>query len=371
MKIGVPAEIKTQEYRVGLTPAGVMELAQHGHDVVVQRGAGNGAGFSDDSYMAAGARLVATAFDVFAHAELIVKVKEPQASEWPLLQPHHTLFTYLHLAASRALTDALIASGATCIAYETVTDAQGRLPLLAPMSEVAGRLAVQAGSRFLEAPQGGRGVLLGGVAGVMPARVLVLGAGVVGLNAARMAMGLGAQVSVIDKSLARLQFIDEQFNGRIHTQYSTRQALVDALPQTDLLIGAVLIPGASAPRLITRALLALMRAGSVFVDVAIDQGGCSETSRATTHDQPVYVEAGVVHYCVANIPGAVPFTSTQALTHATLPYVLALANSGTRAALQGDAGLRDGANVMLGQLCNDAVAQSFGINAVSVTSLLV
>jgi alanine dehydrogenase len=371
MKIGVPAEIKTQEYRVGLTPAGVMELVQHGHDVMVQCDAGNGAGFSDASYVAAGASLGATAADVFAHGELIVKVKEPQPLEWPLLQPHHTLFTYLHLAASRALTDALIASGATCIAYETVTDIHGRLPLLAPMSEVAGRMAVQAGARFLEAPQGGRGVLLGGVAGVMPARVLVLGAGVVGLNAARMAMGLGAQVSVVDKSLARLQSIDEQFGGRIHTQYSTRQALIDALPQTDLLIGAVLIPGASAPRLITRELLALMRAGSVFVDVAIDQGGCSETSRATTHDKPVYVEAGVVHYCVGNIPGAVPFTSTQALTHATLPFVLALANFGTRAALQNNAGLRAGANVMRGQLCNDAVAQSFAISAVEVTSLLV
>jgi alanine dehydrogenase len=371
MKIGVPAEIKTQEYRVGLTPAGVMELAQHGHDVMVQRGAGKGAGFSDDSYVAAGARMGATASDVFAHAELIVKVKEPQPSEWLLLQPQHILFTYLHLAASRVLTDALIASGATCIAYETVTDAQGRLPLLAPMSEVAGRMSVQAGARFLEAPQGGRGVLLGGVAGVMPARVLVLGAGVVGLNAARMAMGLGAQVSVIDKSLARLQAIDEQFGGRIHTQYSTRQALIDALPQTDLLIGAVLIPGASAPRLVTRELLALMRPGSVFVDVAIDQGGCSETSRATTHDKPVYVEAGVLHYCVANIPGAVPFTSTQALTHATLPYVLALANSGVRTALQNNAGLRAGANVMRGQLCNEAVAQSFGMPAVAVTSLLV
>lgn len=371
MKIGVPAEIKTQEYRVGLTPAGVMELVQHGHDVMVQRGAGVGAGFADESYVAAGARLGAGAAEVYAHGELIVKVKEPQSVEWPLLQPRHTLFTYLHLAASRTLTDALVASGATCIAYETVTDAQGRLPLLAPMSEVAGRMSVQAGARFLEAPQGGRGVLLGGVAGVMPARVLVIGAGVVGLNAARMAMGLGAQVSVIDKSLARLQVVDELFDGRIHTQYSTRQALIDALPQTDLLIGAVLIPGATAPRLVTRELLGLMRPGSVFVDVAIDQGGCSETSRATTHDNPVYVDAGVVHYCVANIPGAVPFTSTQALTHATLPYVLALANSGVRAALQGNAGLRAGANVMRGQLCSEAVAQSFGLNAVAVTSLLV
>jgi len=371
MRIGVPAEVKTQEYRVGLTPAGVRELTHHGHEVMVQKAAGKGAGFSDDQYVAAGATLGDTAADVFDGAELIVKVKEPQAAEWPLLKPHHTLFTYLHLAASRSLTDALIATSATCIAYETVTDTNGRLPLLAPMSEVAGRMAVQAGARFLEAPQGGRGILLGGVTGVLPARVLVLGAGVVGVNAARMAMGLGAQVSIVDRYLPRLQQIDEQFGGRIQTVYSTQQAIAELLPQTDLLIGAVLIPGASAPRLLTSALLRTMREGSVFVDVAIDQGGCSDTSRATTHDDPVYRQDGVIHYCVANIPGAVPYTSTQALTHATLPYVLMLANNGVSNALKNNAGLRNGLNVKQGKLCSEAVAQSFNLPVTSVTSLLV
>ena len=371
MKIGVPAEIKTQEYRVGLTPAGVRELVHHGHAVMVQKQAGRGAGFTDEHYAAAGALLADTAADVFDFAELIVKVKEPLAVEWPLLKPGHTLFTYLHLAASRRLTDALLASSATCIAYETVTDANGRLPLLAPMSEVAGRMAVQAGAHFLEAPQGGRGILLGGVTGVLPARVLVLGAGVVGVNAARMAVGLGAQVSIVDRYLPRLQQIDEQFGGRVQTVYSTQHAIADLLPQTDLLIGAVLVPGASAPRLITPALLRTMREGSVFVDVAIDQGGCSDTSRPTTHDDPVYTQEGVIHYCVANIPGAVPYTSTQALTHATLPYVLTLANAGVNNALKASAGLRNGLNIARGTLCNEAVAQSFGLPVTPATSLLV
>lgn len=371
MKIGVPAEIKTQEYRVGLTPAGVRELVHHGHTVMVQKGAGKGAGFDDAQYTAAGAVLGASAQDVFTFAELIVKVKEPQAVEWPLLKPHHTLFTYLHLAASRVLTDALIATGATCIAYETVSDTFGRLPLLSPMSEVAGRMAVQAGARFLEAPQGGSGMLLGGVTGVLPAHVLVLGAGVVGINAARMAMGLGARVSIVDRYLPRLQQLDEQYGGRLQTVYSTQQAIAHLLPQTDLLIGAVLIPGASAPRLITAPLLRTMPKGSVFVDVAIDQGGCSDTSRATTHDNPVYTQEGVIHYCVANIPGAVPHTSTQALTHATLPYVLMLANAGVETALKSNTGLRNGLNVMRGKLCNEAVAHSFGLEAAQATSMLV
>ena len=361
MDIAVPKEIKNHEYRVGMTPGGVRELVRAGHRVRVQTGAGDGVGFSDEQYVAAGAGLVADVAELFAGAELIVKVKEPQPEEYRRLKPGQVLFTYLHLAPDEAQTKGLLASGCTAIAYETVTDAQGGLPLLAPMSEVAGRMAVQAGAHCLEKAQGGRGVLLGGVPGVPPARVLVLGGGVVGINAARMAMGLGADVTIFDKSLPRLTQLDAIYGPGIKTQYSTADAIEAELPHADLVIGAVLIPGASAPKLVTREMLKKLPQGAVLVDVAIDQGGCFETSKPTTHQQPTFEVDGVVHYCVANMPGGVARTSTLALTNATLPFVQALANKGWRGALNDDAHLARGLNVHNGKVVYQAVAEAHGL----------
>ena len=358
MRIGTPKEIKVQEYRVGLTPAGVGELVAHGHEVLIETGAGTGIGFDDEAYRKRGAQIVDSADALFDQVELIVKVKEPQPLECARLRPHHSLFTYLHLAPDRTQAEGLIRSGCTAIAYETVLDAHGGLPLLAPMSEVAGRMAVQAGAHALEKAQGGAGVLLGGVPGVMPAQVLVLGGGVVGSNAARIAMGMGARVTVLDRSLARLKQLDDQFGGRLNTLYSTRDAIAEQLQLADLVIGAVLVPGAAAPRLVSRAQLRQMKRGAVLVDVAIDQGGCFETSRPTTHDDPIYIEEGVVHYCVANMPGAVARTSTLALTNATLPYVLTLADQGVHEALRRDALFCAGLNVCDGQITHSAVAQA-------------
>lgn len=359
MQIGVPKEIKAQEYRVGLTPAGVGELVRAGHTVRIECGAGAGAGFSDTEYEQVGAELIPDAADVFARSTLIVKVKEPQAEELSRLQSHHILFTYLHLAPDPQQAQGLLDSGATAIAYETVTDAAGTLPLLAPMSEVAGRLSIQAAARCLEKAAGGSGVLLGGVPGVAPGKVVVLGGGVVGLNAARMAMGLGARVVVIDKSASRLRYLDEHWGGRLSTLYAHSATIEREVADADAVIGAVLIPGAAAPKLVSRDMLKSMRPGSVLVDVAIDQGGCFATSRATTHQSPIYVIDDVVHYCVANMPGAVPRTSTQALTNATLPYVQQLAAKGISACFE-NPGLRQGLNVMKGKVVNEAVAAALG-----------
>ncbi|AKK68129.1 alanine dehydrogenase [Xanthomonas translucens] len=359
MLVGVPKEIKNHEYRIGLTPAGVRELVLHGHQVLVQRDGGQAIGLTDADYERAGARLADDAASVFAQAEMIVKVKEPQPDECALLRTGQLLFTYLHLAPDPAQANALLQSGCTAIAYETVTDGHGGLPLLAPMSEVAGRMAIQAGAHALEKAQGGCGVLLGGVPGVKPAEVLVIGGGVVGINAARMAMGLHARVTVLDRSLERLKYLDELYGHQLTTLYSTRDAIEHCLPHTDLVIGAVLIPGAAAPKLVSRAQLALLRPGSVLVDVAIDQGGCFETSRATTHQQPTYEVDGIVHYCVANMPGGVARTSTFALTNATLPFVLQLAEHGLQA-LRDDQDLRNGLNVHAGKLTHRAVAQALG-----------
>ncbi|MCC4597371.1 alanine dehydrogenase [Xanthomonas campestris pv. phormiicola] len=359
MLVGVPKEIKNHEYRIGLTPAGVRELVLHGHQVLVQRDGGQAIGLTDADYARAGARLADDAASVFAQADMIVKVKEPQPEECALLRPGQLLFTYLHLAPDPAQANALLRSGCTAIAYETVTDGHGGLPLLAPMSEVAGRMAIQAGAHALEKAQGGSGVLLGGVPGVKPAEVLVIGGGVVGVNAARMAMGLHARVTVLDRSLERLKYLDELYGHQLTTLYSTRDAIEQCLPHTDLVIGAVLIPGAAAPKLVSRAQLALLRPGSVLVDVAIDQGGCFETSHATTHQQPTYTVDGIVHYCVANMPGGVARTSTFALTNATLPFVLQLAEHGLQA-LRDDQDLRNGLNVHAGKLTHRAVAQALG-----------
>ena len=359
MLVGVPKEIKNHEYRIGLTPAGVRELVLHGHQVLVQRDGGQAIGLADADYERAGARLADDAASVFAQADMIVKVKEPQPDECAMLRPGQLLFTYLHLAPDPAQAGALLRSGCTAIAYETVTDGHGGLPLLAPMSEVAGRMAIQAGAHALEKAQGGSGVLLGGVPGVKPAEVLVIGGGVVGINAARMAMGLHARVTVLDRSLERLKYLDELYGDQLTTLYSTRDAIEERLPHTDLVIGAVLIPGAAAPKLVSRAQLALLRPGSVLVDVAIDQGGCFETSHATTHQQPTYEVDGIVHYCVANMPGGVARTSTFALTNATLPFVLQLAEHGLQA-LRDDQDLRNGLNVHAGKLTHRAVAQALG-----------
>ncbi len=359
MLIGVPKEIKNNEYRIGLTPAGVKELTGQGHQVVVQHDGGAAIGFEDADYTAAGASIADTAAEIFASAEMIIKVKEPQPDECRMLRPGQLLFTYLHLAPDPEQARLLQESGATCIAYETVTDARGGLPLLAPMSEVAGRMSIQAGAHHLERAQGGNGTLLGGVPGVEPAKVLVIGGGVVGVNAARMAMGLGAEVVLLDRSIERLQQLDMLFGGRLRTVYSTTDAIERHAVDADLVIGAVLIPGAAAPKLITRDLLSRMKRGAVMVDVAIDQGGCFETSRATTHEDPTYVVDGVVHYCVANMPGSVARTSTRALTHATLPYVLRLASSGVLALAQ-DEHLRAGLNVHNGQITNRPVAEALG-----------
>lgn len=362
MRIGIPKEIKTGENRVALTPAGVLELRARGHDVYVTRGAGVTSGFGDAQYLHAGAHLLDSVADVYEAADLIIKVKEPQVQEYALLTNRHCLFTYLHLAASRSLTDALLASGASCIAYETLTDSQGRLPLLAPMSEIAGRMAVQAGAHHLEAAQGGKGVLLGGIPGVAPANVLILGGGVVGANAAAMAVGLGAQVRVLDKSIARLRHLDDLWRGRVICEYAVQERVNDYARGADLIIGSVLNTGASAPKLITRELIRQMEPGSVLVDVAIDQGGCFETSRPTTHQEPTYREEDIIHYCVANIPSAVGRTATLGLTNATLAYILRLADEGL-ACLKTDSGFRAGLNIYSGQLTHQGVADSFGVTA--------
>ncbi|MEA2153935.1 MAG: alanine dehydrogenase [Solirubrobacteraceae bacterium] len=360
VRVGIPTEIKTDEFRVAITPAGVRELATHGHDVLVQAGAGLGSAIEDGHYEAQGARIVASAADVWEEAELILKVKEPQPAEAALLRPEQTLFTYLHLAAAPELTEALCASGATCIAYETVEDGRGRLPLLAPMSEVAGKIATQAGAFMLEKPLGGRGVLLGGVPGVAAATVLVIGGGVVGMNAALIAIGMQADVFVFDRSIDRLRELDIIFGGRASTVYSSTLSIEEMLPEADLVVGAVLIHGARAPRVISREQLGLMKSRAVLVDVSIDQGGCFETSRPTTHSDPTYQVDDITHYCVTNMPGAVPVTATYALTNATLPYVLKLAGLGVQRALDEDAGLRLGVNVAGGAITHPAVAEALG-----------
>lgn len=366
MIIGIPKEIKNNENRVSLTPAGARELTAHGHTVYVQHTAGLNSGFSDEEYVAAGATILPTIEDVYAIAEMIIKVKEPIKPEYSLVRKGQLLFTYFHFACDRELTDAMLASGATCLAYETVVDRNGALPLLVPMSEVAGRMSAQEGARFLEKPQGGRGVLLGGVPGVKPAKVLVLGGGIVGTNAAQIAAGFGADVTICDISLPRLRYLSEVMPKNVKTLYSSRFNIEQELPTTDLVIGAVLIPGAKAPHLITRDMLKLMRPGAVLVDVAIDQGGCFETSTPTTHAEPIFEVDGVVHYCVANIPGAVPCTSTLALTNATLPYAIKLADMGWEAACRADAGLAKGLNVVDGKVTFPGVAEAFGMDCHSV-----
>lgn len=361
MIIGVPKEIKNNENRVAVTPAGVKELIKHGHTVYVQETAGNGSGFSDNDYMAAGAKMLATIAEVYAIAEMIIKVKEPIAEEYPLVKKGQLVFTYFHFACERALTDAMMASGATCIAYETVRDRQGHLPLLIPMSEVAGRMSIQEGARFLERPQGGKGILLGGVPGVKPANVLVLGGGVVGSNAALMAAGLGADVTITDISLPVLRHLAQVMPKNVKTLFSSTHNIETELPDVDLVVGSVLIPGAKAPHLVSRSMLGLMKPGTVLVDVAIDQGGCFETSHPTTHSNPVYEVDGILHYAVANIPGAVPYTSTLALTNATLPYAIRLADKGWREACKNDPGLADGVNIVDGKITFKAVAEAFDL----------
>ncbi len=361
MHIGVPKEIKNNEYRVGMTPAAVREAVHHGHAVLVQAGAGIGIGCDDDAYRAAGAQIAAEAHAVFAQSELIVKVKEPQPQECGWLSRGQVIFTYLHLAADRRQADLLLASGATAIAYETITDDHGGLPLLAPMSEVAGRMAIQVGAVSLQESNGGRGVLLGGVPGVAPGKVAVLGGGVVGTNAAKMAIGLGASVTILDRSMPRLRALDDLFLGRVQTEFASFDATEQAVGEADLVIGAVLIPGAAAPKLIRREQLAGMKRGAVIVDVAIDQGGCVETSRPTTHADPTFVVDGVVHYCVANMPGAVPRTSAFALNNATLPFTLALADKGWHQACAEDRHLRAGVNVHAGTITHPAVAEALGM----------
>ena len=360
MKIGVPKEIKTHEYRVGMTPPGVRELVQHGHQVIVQTNAGHTIGIDDEHYAAAGATIAATAADVFGEAELIVKVKEPQPQEIAMLREGQVLFTYLHLAPDPNQTEGLMQRGVVAIAYETVTDPFGGLPLLAPMSEVAGRMSVQAGAAGLEIERGGRGVLLGGVPGVAPGKVVIIGGGVVGSNAAFIAAGMGARVTVLDKSQRRMAELDTQFKSLITTIYSTTLAIEHELLDADLVIGAVLVPGAAAPRLISRKMVKAMKRGSVIVDVAIDQGGCSETSRPTTHADPFYIDEGVVHYCVTNMPGAVARTSTFALNNATLGFIVKLADLGPKAAMLADPHLRNGLNVCRGRLTHAAVAEAQG-----------
>ncbi|MDJ0824736.1 MAG: alanine dehydrogenase [Rhodobacter sp.] len=365
MIIGCPAEIKPQEFRVGLTPNAAQEAVRHGHAVLMQRGAGAGAGFDDSAYVAAGATILDTAEEVFAQAEMIVKVKEPQAPERAMLREGQVLFTYLHLAPDPAQTRDLLASGCTAIAYETVTDAQGGLPLLAPMSEVAGKLAPQMGAWTLQKANGGRGVLMGGVPGVGPAEVVVIGGGVVGAHAARIAAGMGAEVTVLDRSLPRLRSLDDVFGRVFRTRFSSAAATAELVARADMVIGAVLIPGAAAPKLVTRAQLSEMKPGAAIVDVAIDQGGCFETSRPTTHQDPIYAVDGIMHYCVANMPGAVARTSTIALSNATMPYMLALADKGWRQACEDDPHLLDGLNVHAGHLTYYAVGKALGIDVLS------
>jgi alanine dehydrogenase len=370
MKIGVPKEIKTLEFRVGMTPAGVRELVHDGHQVIVETNAGMGIGVTDADYGVAGAKIVATAKEVFDTAEMIIKVKEPQLGECAMLRPGQVLFTYLHLAADRAQTDALVASGTTAIAYETVTAADGSLPLLTPMSEVAGRLSIQAGAAALQKANGGRGVLLGGVPGVAPGKVVVIGGGVSGAHAADMAVGLGADVTILDRSLPRLRHLEDIWGGRIRTEYSTKDTIDTLTRDADLVIGAVLVAGAAAPKLVSAQNVRDMQAGAVMVDISIDQGGCFETSRPTTHDEPTYVVDDVVHYCVTNMPGAVPRTSTFALTNATLPFVKALANHGWHEALTRDPHLANGLNVHAGHVNYEAVARDLDLEYVSAADAL-
>jgi alanine dehydrogenase len=369
VKIGVAREIKTDEYRVALTPAGAYELVRRGHDVVIEQGAGEGSAFPDDAYVAVGAR-TATVDEVWEESELVLKVKEPVAAEYPRLREGLVLFTYLHLAADKPLTDALVSSGVRAVAYETVETDDRRLPLLAPMSEVAGRLAAQAGAYFLEKPLGGRGLLLGGVPGVAPGRVVIIGGGIVGYNAAVIALGLGAQVTILERSIDRMRHLEEVLSGRVTLLMSSSLQIQASVADADLVIGAVLIPGAIAPKLITREMVRGMKQGSVICDVAIDQGGCTETSRPTTHTEPVYSVDGVTHYCVANMPGAVPITSTKALTNATLPYVEAIAEHGLPEALARDQALAAGANVIDGKLTYEAVAEAHGLEYVALADVL-
>ncbi|GAB4353323.1 MAG: alanine dehydrogenase [Gammaproteobacteria bacterium] len=364
MLIGVPKEIKTHEYRVGLVPASVRELVHHGHRVIVETGAGAGIGMDDSRYEAAGAEVVASAEEVFERAEMVVKVKEPQPAEYARLREGQVLFTYLHLAPDPEQAEGLQASGCTAIAYETVTDEHGHLPLLSPMSEVAGRMSIQAGAHCLEKEQGGSGILLGGVAGVAGARIVVLGGGVVGTNALRMAIGMEGHVTVLDKNIERLRELDSQFGAQLNTIFATRDSLEEYVHSADLVIGAVLVPGGAAPHLVTREMVRAMRPGSVIVDVSIDQGGCCETSRPTTHADPTYVEEGVVHYCVANMPGAVPRTSAFALNNATLPFVAQLADLGPREALLSNEHLLNGLNVHRGRITHRAVAEALGADYV-------
>ena len=361
MRIGVPKEIKNHEYRVGLTPASVAELVHAGHDVLVETKAGMGIDFADDDYVRVGAKIAPDAAAVFAGSDMIVKVKEPQPQEIALLEPRHTLFTYLHLAADKPQAEGLMQSGATCIAYETVTSRSGALPLLKPMSEVAGRMSIQVGAHYLEKEQGGRGELLGGVPGVAPARVAILGGGVAGINAAQIAVGQRADVTIYDINNERLAELDMHFGSQIKTAYASKAAIAEAVKRSQVVIGAVLVPGAAAPKLVTRAMLKTMMRGSVLVDIAIDQGGCFETSHPTTHDNPVFVIDGVIHYCVANMPGAVARTSAFALNNATLPFVLKLANLGAEAAMKADAHLANGLNVSAGKIRHAAVAEALDL----------
>jgi alanine dehydrogenase len=370
MKVGVPTEIKDDEYRVAMTPAGVREMSEHGHEVLIQAGAGAGSAIEDADYAAQGATIVASAGDVFEQAEMILHVKELQAEEIAMLRPGQLLFTYLHLAPDPEQTRGLCESGAIAIAYETVEDAQGRLPLLAPMSEIAGKIATQAGAFMLEKPLGGRGILLGGVPGVAAANVMVIGGGVVGMNSAFIAIGMEADVFVFDRSIPRLRELDVTFNGRCSTVYSTTLAVEEMLARADLVIGAVLVHGARAPYVVTREQLKLMKPGSVLVDVAIDQGGCFETSRPTTHRDPTFEVDGIIHYCVANMPGAVPITATNALTNATLPYAIAIADHGVAAAIRRDPGLRPGVNVAAGKVTHPAVAEGVAMDYVPVEQAL-
>jgi alanine dehydrogenase len=361
MLIGVPHEIKRDEYRVAMLPVGVEELTRAGHQVLIETGAGIGSGLADAEYAAEGAEIVASAAEIYARAELIVKVKEPLPPEYPLIRRGQTLFTYFHFAASRELTEAMLASGATCLAYETLRDAQGRLPLLTPMSEVAGRMSIQEGAKYLERPQMGRGILLAGVPGVAPAHITILGGGVVGANAAKIAAGFQADIAILDVNMDRLRYLDDIMPANVNVLYSDRHTIRQQLRLADLVVGAVLIPGAKAPHLITRADLAIMKPGSVIIDVAIDQGGCVETSRPTTHANPTYLEEGVLHYCVTNMPGAVGRTSTFALCNVTLPWVMQLATRGPEAAIRSSPPLASAANIVAGRVTNQAVAETFGL----------
>jgi alanine dehydrogenase len=369
MLIGVPKEIKNHEYRVGLTPTSTRELTNLGHNVIIETNAGLGAGFTDEHYTKAGARIVPTANDIFSQSEMVIKVKEPQPQECQMLRPEQVIFTYLHLAPDLVQAEGLLNSGCIAIAYETVTDTNGALPLLAPMSEVAGRMSIQAGAHFLEKGQGGAGVLLGGVAGVSPGKVVVLGGGVAGANAARMAVGLGAQVAIFDRNLHRLKALDSEFGGRVQTIYSTADSVEHYVIDADLVIGAVLVVGAAAPRLVTHDMIRRMRPGSVVADLAIDQGGCFETSRPTTHANPIYIIDDVIHYCVTNMPGGVARTSTVALNNVTLPFILALAQNGYRKALEDDLHLRNGLNVYKGKITYEAVARDLNKEYINPATL--